>query len=50
MKSHKVHPKQQSVFWCETGEEDKIFTEGKVFIGKVKSGKKTKDSQDDWLE
>lgn len=39
MKSHKVHPKQQSVFWCETGEEDKIFTEGRVFIGKVKNGK-----------
>lgn len=39
MQSRKVHPKQQSVFWCETGEEDKIFTEGRVFIGKVKSGK-----------
>jgi len=39
MKSHKVHPKQQSAFWCETGEEDKIFTEGRVFIGKVKNGK-----------
>lgn len=39
MQSRKVHPKQQAVFWCETGEEDKIFTEGRVFIGKVKSGK-----------
>lgn len=39
MQSRKVHPKQQSVFWCEAGEEDKIFTEGRVFVGKVKSGK-----------
>ena len=39
MQSRKVHPKQQSVFWCEAGEEDKIFAEGRVFIGKVKNGK-----------
>ena len=39
MQSRKIHPKQQVVFWCETGEDHKIFTEGRVFIGKVKSGK-----------
>lgn len=39
MQNRKVHPKQQAVFWCEAGEEDKIFTEGRIFTGKVKSGK-----------
>ncbi len=44
MKSHKIHskihPKIQSVFWCGEEEEDKIFTEWRVFTGEIKSGEK----------
>lgn len=36
----KIHPKLQSVFWCEPDEIDEIFTEWKVFTGEIKSGKK----------
>lgn len=39
LKGGKVHAKIQSVFSCETDEEDKIFTEWKVFTGEIKSGK-----------
>lgn len=38
MKNRKIHPELQSVFWCKTQEEDRVFTEWKVFIGKIKSG------------
>lgn len=38
-RGRKVHPKIQSVFWCETEEKEEIFTEWKVFTGKIKSGK-----------
>lgn len=38
-RGRKVHPKIQSVFWCEPEEEEEIFTEWKVFTGKIKSGK-----------
>lgn len=40
MKNRKIHPELQSVFWCEDQEEDKIFTEWKVFTGEIKSGKR----------
>lgn len=41
MKSHKIHSKIQSVFWCEgEEEEDRIFTEWTVFTGEIKSGKR----------
>lgn len=40
MKNVKVHPRIQSVFWCEPNEEEKIFTDWKVFTEKIKSGKK----------
>lgn len=40
IKSGKVHSKTQSVFWCDSNEEDEIFTEWKVFTGTIKSGKK----------
>lgn len=40
LRSSKVHPCSQSVFWCETGEEDSIFSEWRVFTGEIKSGPK----------
>ena len=39
MKNHKLHPESQMVFWCDTEEEDRPFTDGKVFSGEIKSGK-----------
>lgn len=39
MQGRKIHPELQSVFWCKEQEEDEIFTEGKIFIGRMKSGK-----------
>lgn len=39
MKNVKVHPRIQSVFWCEPDEVDEIFAEWKVFTGRIKSGK-----------
>lgn len=38
-KSGKSHAEIQSVFWPEPHEEEEIFTEWKVFIGEIKSGK-----------
>ena len=39
-KSKKVHSKIQSVFWCESEEEEReIFEEWKIFTGEIKSGK-----------
>lgn len=35
----KIHPASQSVFWCKPGEFEEIFTDWKVFIGRIKSGK-----------
>lgn len=40
MLGRKIHPKLQSVFWCKADEIEEIFTEWKVFVGKIKSGKK----------
>lgn len=40
MKNRRIDPDIQSVFWCEDQEEEKIFTEWKVFTGTVKSGDK----------
>ncbi len=40
IRSNVVHSKIQSVFWCDPEEEEEIFTEWKVFTGKIKSGKK----------
>lgn len=37
-KNRKIEPELQSVFWCKPEEEEKIFTEWKVFTGKIKSG------------
>lgn len=36
----KIHPEIQSVFWCEGEEEEnRIFTEWRIFTGEIKSGK-----------
>ncbi|MGO1468748.1 MAG: hypothetical protein ACTHW2_01865 [Tissierella sp.] len=41
MKNQKINPKVQSVFWCESKEdEEKVFEEWRVFTGEIKSGKK----------
>lgn len=40
MRNRKIHPELQSVFWLEEDEVEKVFEEGKVFIGRFKSGKK----------
>lgn len=42
MKSHTFSPASQAVFWCEEGEEDKIFSEWKVFTGL----RKTSDNEE----
>ncbi|WP_077212310.1 malate synthase [Bacillus dakarensis] len=39
MKNHKLHPESQMVFWCDTEEQNRSFTEWKVFSGVIKSGK-----------
>lgn len=39
-KTRKIHPQLQSVFWCRPEEEDRVFTEWKVFIGNIKSGER----------
>jgi len=38
MKNHKLHPESQIVFWCDTEEQSRVFTEWKVFTGVIKSG------------
>lgn len=38
MKNFKIHTKSQAAFWCKVEDEDRIFTEWKVFTGVVKSG------------
>ncbi len=39
-KTRKIHPRSQSVFWCEPQELDEIFSEWNVFTGEIKSGRK----------
>ena len=38
MKNHKLHPESQLVFWCDTEEQNRSFSEWKVFSGVKKSG------------
>lgn len=40
IKNRKIHPASQSVFWCQPEEEEEIFTEWKIFVGKIKSGER----------
>ncbi|MEH7226611.1 malate synthase [Bacillus sp. JJ1566] len=38
MKNYKLHPDSQIVFWCDSEELSKVFTEWKVFTDLIKSG------------
>lgn len=38
MKHHKLHPESQMVFWCDSDEQSRAFSEWKVFSGVIKSG------------
>ncbi|RKQ37974.1 malate synthase [Oceanobacillus halophilus] len=38
MKNHKLHPKSQMVFWCDTEDQKRSFTEWECFTGIIKSG------------
>ncbi|NLJ78325.1 MAG: malate synthase [Tissierellia bacterium] len=38
IRSRRIHPSIQSVFWCKDGEEDQVFTEWSIFTGEIKSG------------
>lgn len=38
IKNHKLYNVSQVAFWCDKEEEDKVFTEWKIFIGVKKSG------------
>lgn len=38
MKNHKLHPESQMVFWCDTEEQNRSFSEWEVFSGVLKSG------------
>ncbi|MEH7235459.1 malate synthase [Bacillus sp. JJ1562] len=38
MKNHKLHPESQMVFWCDKEEQDRSFSDWKVFSGVIKSG------------
>ena len=40
LKSHKSHPSLQVVFWLQDDEFNKVFDEGRVFTGLIKSGAK----------
>ncbi len=39
VRRRKIHPRLQSVFWCDTDELEDVFTEWEVFTGLIKSGK-----------
>ncbi|WP_156289385.1 malate synthase [Oceanobacillus salinisoli] len=38
MKNHKLHPKSQMVFWCDSEEQNRAFSDWKVFSAVIKSG------------
>ncbi len=38
IKTTRVHPELQSVFWAKDQEEEEIFADWKVFVGKIKNG------------
>src|SRR5690554_2113460 len=38
MRNHKLHPQSQMVFWCDTEEQEKIFTDWKICTGVISSG------------
>ena len=38
MRNHKLHSESQLAFWCDTDEQNRVFSEWKVFSGVTKSG------------
>jgi len=38
MRNHKLHSESQLAFWCDTDEQNKTFSEWKVFSGVTKTG------------
>ncbi len=40
MKSNKIHPSSQAVFWCQEEDLDQTFADWKVYTGVIKSGSK----------
>ncbi|TYR73735.1 malate synthase [Rossellomorea vietnamensis] len=38
MRNHKLHPESQMVTWCDTEEQNTVFSEWKVSSGAIKSG------------
>lgn len=38
--SGRSHPASQTVFWCQPEELEEIFNKWKIFVGRIKSGKK----------
>ena len=38
MRTHKLHSESQLAFWCDTDEQNRVFSEWKVFSGVTKSG------------
>ncbi|SOB99115.1 hypothetical protein SAMN05880501_102152 [Ureibacillus xyleni] len=38
MKSHKLHPESQMVFWCDNEEQYSSLSDWRVFSGEIKSG------------
>jgi hypothetical protein len=39
-RTHGIHPRSQSVFWCKAQEQDSIFARWNIFAGVIKSGQK----------
>lgn len=39
-RAQKIHPRSQSVFWCEEHEQDRVFADWRIFTGTIKSGQK----------
>ncbi|HBN95947.1 MAG TPA: malate synthase [Firmicutes bacterium] len=38
LKNHRLSPASQVAFWCDPAEQDKVFSEWRVFTGRKKSG------------
>jgi len=38
LKNLKIHPSSQAAFWCEAQDQNRVFTEWRVFAGVTKSG------------
>ncbi len=38
-KAGKIHPRSQSVFWCNTEDKDTVFSRWNIYVGTVQSGR-----------